>query len=134
VYDTLLLLHVLAAFMLLTTVVIASAYVLGSPVTRSGAHVSNLLWDIGGLGTLVFGVWLALYVEGYGIFDGWVLIAIVLWLAATGVGSQLRIAPAGEQDAGAAPAPTLQRVAAMHWVRTVIVLLLLLDMIYKPGA
>jgi hypothetical protein len=133
-YDTLLFLHVLFAFALFVTVVASSAYVLGSPLGRAGSHVSNLLWDIGGLGTLVLGVWLALYVDGYGIFDGWVLIAIVLWLAATGVGSQLRIAPAAEGGAGVAASAPDPRFARMHWVRTAIVVLLLLDMIYKPGA
>ena len=37
------------------------------------------LWNVGGLGVLVFGVWLALEVDGYELWDGWIIAAMVLW-------------------------------------------------------
>jgi hypothetical protein len=43
------------------------------------------LWDLGGLATLVLGIWLAIYVDGYEVWDGWIIAAIVLWLVATGL-------------------------------------------------
>jgi hypothetical protein len=121
VYDTLLFFHVLAAFMLGATVVVSSAFVLGAPAEPRTTTVANVLWDVGGLGTLVFGVWLALYVDGYEIWDGWILAAIVLWAIATELGRRVR-------DIAVANAAT------WHWLRTLAVVLLLADMVWKPGA
>lgn len=120
-YDTLLFIHVLTAFALGATVVISSAIVLGAPVVGATQRVSNVLWDVGGLGTLVFGVWLALYVDGYGIFDGWILGALVLWAVATELGRRARdLSSPG--------------IAMWHWLRVVAVLGLLVLMVWKPGA
>jgi hypothetical protein len=121
VFDTLLFFHVLAAFMLGATVVVSSALVLGAPAAPRMSTVANVLWDVGGLGTLVFGVWLALYVDGYEIWDGWILAAIVLWAIATELGRRVR-------DIAVA------NVATWHWLRTLAVVLLLADMVWKPGA
>ena len=54
--------------------------------------VGNVLWTIGGLGTLVFGIWLALYVKGYEIWDGWIITAIVLWAIGTELGRRAQAA------------------------------------------
>jgi hypothetical protein len=121
VYDTLLFFHVLAAFMLGATVVVSSALVLGAPAAPRTSTVANVLWDVGGLGTLVFGVWLALYVDGYALWDGWILAAIVLWAIATELGRRAR-------DVAVA------NFATLHWLRTLVVVLLLADMVWKPGA
>jgi hypothetical protein len=121
VYDTLLFFHILAAFMLGSTVVVGSALVLGAPAAARTATISNVLWDVGGLGTLVFGVWLALYVDGYQIWDGWILAAIVLWAIATEAGRRARDL-------------TVADVATWHWLRTLFFVLLLADMVWKPGA
>ncbi len=59
-YDTLLFLHVLAAFALAATVVIFSAIALGLAADSRVLAVGNVLWAVGGLGTLVFGIWRAL--------------------------------------------------------------------------
>ena len=112
-----------------------SAIVLGAPTTRAATTVARRLWDVGGLGTLVLGIWLALYVDGYELWDGWILGAIVLWLLATAAELQGgRVARrraseiSGEGDAPVRPDPL------MHWVGTVVTVLLLADMIFKPGA
>jgi hypothetical protein len=87
---------------------------------------------VGGLGTLVLGVWLALDIDGYEIWDGWIIAAIVLWLLATGAGSQVSraVQPRGDNSAVALP----PAVVTAHWVRTLVVIALLAVMIYKPGA
>jgi hypothetical protein len=121
VTDTLLFLHVLAAFMLMATVVMLSGVALGALAPGRTVSVANLLWDVGGLGTLVFGVWLALDIDGYGLFDFWVVAAIVLWAIATWLGLQAR-STIGEP-----------RFAQWHWLRAAVVVLLLADMIFKPG-
>ena len=105
-YDWLLFLHVLSAFALVATVVIFSAFALGMATDSRLLAVGNALWNVGGLGTLVLGIWLALYVDGYEIWDGWIITAIVLFAIATELGrrAQLGYTPA----AGAArPAPPL---------------------------
>ena len=87
VNETLLFLHVLAAFSLVAATVIYSAFVLGSPVNRATTRtIAEILWGLGGLGTLVLGIWLALDTDGYSLGDGWIISAIVLWVLATGAG------------------------------------------------
>jgi hypothetical protein len=136
VYDTLLFLHVLAAFALVATVVIFTAFALGAATDSRVLAVGNVLWAIGGLGTLVFGVWLALYVKGYEIWDGWIIAAIVLWAIGTELGRRAQdgyVAAVGPGEGTAASADA-QRAALMHWLRSLVVLALLVVMIYKPGA
>ena len=124
-YDTLLFFHLLAAFLLAVTVVTYTAVALGAATTGRTLFVADRCWDVGGLGTLVLGIWLAIDVDQYEIWDGWILGAIVLWFVATGLGqsTQRRLAA----DSGA-------DIAVMHWLRTLTVLGLLVLMIWKPGA
>jgi hypothetical protein len=125
-YDWLLFLHVLMATALFTTVVIFSAFALGMPADGRVLSIGNALWAVGALGTLVFGVWLALYVKGYEIWDGWIIGAIVLWAIATELGRRAQVAWTDDTGAG--------NGNLMHWLRSVAVIGLLVLMIYKPGA
>jgi hypothetical protein len=125
VYDWLLFFHLLAAFLLAATVVMYSAVALGATATGRMLFVADRCWDVGGLGTLILGIWLALHLDEYGFFDGWILGAIALWFVATGLGQSVqRRTASGEVSA----------VAAMHWLRTIAVLGLLILMVWKPGA
>jgi hypothetical protein len=132
VYDTLLFLHVLSSFFLAAGVVIYSSFVLGSPVNGPTRLTAEVVWGIGGLGTIVLGIWLALYLDAYQIWDGWIIGAIVLWLLATGVGQPVSRAfqPRGDDSAIAVDA----RIVTAHWVRTLLVIALLVVMVWKPGA
>ncbi len=123
-YHTLLFFHLVAAFLLAVTVVMYSAVALGGASSPRMLFVADRCWDVGGLGTLIFGIWLALNLDEYDFFDGWILLALGLWLVATGLGQsvQRRI---GSEDARA--------VVALHWIRTIVVLALLVTMIWKPG-
>jgi hypothetical protein len=136
VYDTLLFLHVLAAFALVATVVIFSAFALGLEADSRVFAVGNALWNVGGLGTLVFGIWLALYVKGYELWDGWILTAIVLWAIGTELGRRAQVGYAAATAAGGGASDTaeVRQAALMHWLRAVVVLALLVVMVYKPGA
>ena len=124
-YDTLLFLHLLAAFVLAVTLVTYTAVALGAPAGGRTLFVADRCWDVGGLGTLLLGIWLALYLEEYDFFDGWILGAIGLWVIATGLGDALRRRLADGETAA---------VSTMHWLRTLAVLGLLVLMIWKPGA
>ncbi|MBN1530265.1 MAG: hypothetical protein JW895_14490 [Thermoleophilaceae bacterium] len=129
-YDWLLFLHLIGAFASVGSAVVFSV------LLASGARVAapeltflgRRLWDVGGTLTLVFGVWLALDLDSYGIFDGWILGAFVLWAIAGGVGIQLGLAFASDEP------PAQSRVRTLYAAMTVSVLALLVIMIYKPGA
>jgi hypothetical protein len=123
VYDWLLFLHLLAAFLLAVTAVTYSAVALGAPANGRTLFVADRCWDVGGLGTLVFGVWLALYLDQYEFWDGWIIGALALWLVATGLGDGVRRRVGNGE-----------RAALMHWLRTLAVVGLLVLMIWKPGA
>jgi cell division protein FtsW (lipid II flippase) len=127
VYDWLIFLHLLAAFLLSVTAVTYSAVALGAQAGGRTMFVADRCWDVGGLGTLVFGVWLALYLDQYEFWDGWIIGAIVLWVVTTGLGDGLRrrLADAEAFDS---------RAALLHWLRTLAVLGFLVLMIWKPGA
>jgi hypothetical protein len=132
VYDTLLFLHVLSAFVAFVTVAVFAAYAFGVPVDSASFRIADLSWNVSGAGLLVFGVWLALYVDGYELWDGWILGALALFAATAVFGSLARngalaaIANGGER--------TARRADTWHWLRTAAVVGILVLMIWKPGA
>jgi len=130
-YDWLLFLHVLAAFAIVASVVAFTVLV----VTPDAAALrltplARRLWDIGGGGTIFFGVWLALNRPEYGIFDGWVIAALLLWFISAGTGTRFGMAYESARQTGSPP----ERSLALYGVMTAAVALLLLDMIFKPWA
>jgi uncharacterized membrane protein len=132
VYQALLFFHVLAAFFLAVGVVAYSAFVLGGPVNRPTRLVAEILWGVGGFGTLVFGIWLALNRPEYEIWDGWIIAALILWVLATGSGAQASrgVQPVGDDSAVAVG----RRTQIAHWMRVLYVVALLVVMVWKPGA
>ena len=132
-YDFLLFAHVLAGFSLLAMVVMYSGFAFGGPAPKGAVNVAYALDAIGGVGTLIFGVWLALYVDGYGILDGWIIAALILWAAAaeTGRRSHARVTPTTADGTVAAVDRDMIR---WHVIRTALIVILLADMIFKPGA
>jgi hypothetical protein len=132
VYDALLFLHVLAAFLMVAGVVIFSSFVLGGPIDRPNKLTAEILWGVGSAGTIVFGVWLALNRPEYEIWDGWIIAAVVLWVLANGAGARVSRELKPTSDGSAITID--RRVAFAHWMRVLWVVLLLLDMVWKPGA
>jgi hypothetical protein len=131
-YDWLLFLHVAAAFALVAGIVAYGAVILGpaGDVARRVLAVPALaMWNAGGIGVLVLGIALAIEVDTYEVWDGWILGAIVVWFVASAAGGPLSRDVRDEQkplDRGAARA----RLAVM----ALATLLLLVDMFFKPGA
>jgi hypothetical protein len=130
-YDWLLFLHVLSAFAIVGSVVVFTVVVLGArgasgraPVLRL-TPVARRLWDVGGAGTLVFGVWLAIDLDQYGLFDGWVLAALALWAIAAAGGIRLGQLLQSDRPSG---------TSLPYAVMTIAVAALLVVMVYKPGA
>ena len=138
-YHTLLFLHLIAAFLLAVTVVMYSAVALGATAGGRMLFVADRCWDVGGLGTLVLGIWLALNLDEYDFFDGWILGAIVLWFVATGLGQMVQrrmatgVTGAATGETSAASGET-GAVDTLHWLRTLVVIGLLVLMAWKPGA
>ncbi len=127
-YEWLLFLHLLAAFLLVSGLVGYSVLVLSGgseAVSRALGPPALALWNAGGLGTLVFGVWLALDVDGYELWDAWIIAALVLWLVASGAGGQLERSVREGKLAG---------TRRLYLVMALATLALLFDMIFKPGA
>ena len=145
-YDVLLFFHVLAAFATVTVVVLLTTFAIA---TRSGRAVEALpvlrlsglarrLWDFSGLGTLVFGIALALDVDGYSLLDGWILAALALWIVAAGAGTRVgqafQEAHVAAQRGEVEPETAVRGTRTLHVVMAVAVTALLVVMIYKPGA
>jgi hypothetical protein len=129
--DWILALHVLSAFALVAAVVVFWVLVAGQRTSPDSAglvpigRIATVAVSVGSLGTLVFGIWLALSVGGYDLWDGWIVAAFVLWLI--GVGT-------GERGGKAFAAGDSRRGISLQAVSSIAILLILVDMIWKPGA
>jgi hypothetical protein len=132
-YDWLLFLHLLAAFLLVAGVAAYGVIVLGGAAGPAARPVlagpALAMWNLGGVGVLVLGIALAIEGDAYQPWDGWILAAIVLWFVASGAGGPLargvRDETAG-RDRG--------RARVLFAVMAVATAMLLLDMVFKPGA
>jgi uncharacterized membrane protein len=155
--DWMLALHVLSAFFFVTAVVLFWILIvvvrrMDSPDERlrmeSVVNVGNAAFAVGSVGTIVFGIWLAFSVGGYDIWDGWIIAALVLWVLAMpfgrgtgeaymrGANKARELRNAG-QTGSSAELLALNRTSdgvLMHFLTSVVVLLILIDMIWKPGA
>ena len=135
-YGTLLFLHVLGAFALVAAVGLFLAILLAvrrqpdTLVAQRMLPTARVLWAVGGLSALVFGIWLAIHVSQYSLTDGWILGAIVLWVIASAIGGRIS---SGYKNLGDGSLGGSQALIT-HGLLVLSVLLLLLDMIYKPGA
>ncbi len=131
-YEWLLFLHLVAAFLLVSGVVAYGVLVFGradAAVSRALGPPALGLWNAGGLGVIVFGVWLALEVDGYELWDGWIIAAIVLWFVGSGAGGRL-----GAEVREGKSVAQIDGARAIVAVMALSTLLLLIDMIWKPGA
>jgi hypothetical protein len=145
------------AFHLLSAFAIAAALVLFSVMVYRGRRMTaieetRLLFRVGPLGgvliaggiglTLVFGVILAVHSNTFNIWDGWVIAGIVLWAAFAAVGQRTGkyytdVQKLVEKDGTEAEALALLRAptgALLHLATVGLFVLILLDMIFKPGA
>ena len=156
-YDFLLFVHVLAAFTLVSAIVVYSVLtVVGwrndRPSRAAALHrigkVALPMVIGGGVGALIFGIWLAIYVDGYELWDGWILASLALWVVATATGQMsgrdyvkagelaTRLTAEGHDE----PSGELRQLTqsrhglVLQLVSDAAVLTLLILMIYKPGA
>jgi uncharacterized membrane protein len=155
--DWILALHVLSAFAYVAAIVLFWVLIVavrstdtadGTIRMRPVVKVGNICVAIGATGTIVLGIWLAFSVGGYDIWDPWIIAALVLWVLAaetgrrsgieymTGMTKAQELRAAGQEGSSAEllAVNRSQRGVQMHALSTVIVLLILIDMTWKPGA
>ena len=154
--DWILALHLLSAVALVAALVIFSIMIVALwhsddaarvASTMPLARIGTVLVMIGMAGTVVFGVWLAVSLDEYQLWDGWIIAALVLWLIGGILGQQSGAAyaeggrRAGELAAGGTTSsPELaetfgaSRAFWFHCATVAVVLLIIVDMIWKPGA
>jgi uncharacterized membrane protein len=155
--DWALALHVLSAFSFVAGIVLFWVLIVAVRRTDTPAEtlrmepivkVGQIAVGIGATGTIVLGIYLAFAVDSYAIWDGWIIAALVLWAIASELGRRTGAAylqgmnKAKELDAAGEQGPNegllaLNRTQAglvLHALTSLAVLLILLDMIFKPGA
>jgi uncharacterized membrane protein len=155
--DWVLALHVLSAFayiggIVLFWVLIAAVRKIDTPeeTIRMGpvVKVGNIAVGIGAIGTIVLGIYLAFALDGYAIWDGWIIAALVLWAVSGALGQRTGAAylrgmtKARELDNAGQGGSNRELLALnrtshgvlLHLLTSVGALLLILDMIFKPGA
>jgi uncharacterized membrane protein len=110
--------------------------------------VGNATVGIGAGGAILLGIWLAFSVGGYDIWDGWIIAALVLWVVAAALGRRTGteytkgMTKAQELQAAGQTGPNAELLAlnrtsngvVLHFLASVVVFLIILDMIWKPGA
>jgi hypothetical protein len=151
--DWMLALHLISAF------AVASALALFSVLVFSGRRMTTLeqtrtLFRVAPVGNalitaglglvLLFGVILAIDSDRFNIWDGWVIAAIVLFVIFAGVGQRsgayyMDVQKLAEAPDGGNEAEVLARLKAstgvmLHYATVALFVLILIDMIFKPGA
>ena len=155
--DWILALHVLSAFSLaagitLFWVIIVAVRRVDTPeeTLRMGptARVAGAAVGAGAVGTIIFGIWLALSYGDYDLWDGWIIAAIVLWIISVALGQRTNTAyaegvkKAQELQQAGQSGPNAELLAVnrtstglvLQLATTFVILLILIDMIWRPGA
>jgi uncharacterized membrane protein len=155
--DWILALHVLSAFAFVAGVVLFWVLIVAVRKTDTPeatirmepiVKVGNAAVGIGAGGTILLGIWLAFSVGGYDIWDPWIIAALVLWALSGALGQRTGQAymqgmnkaqelQAAGQTGSSSELLALNRTEQglrFHALTSVVLLLLLIDMIWKPGA
>jgi uncharacterized membrane protein len=154
-YDWLLFLHVTGAFFVLGGAVFAGVFNVAALRSERPSEVVLLFRlaqiAVGFIGagmllTLGFGLWLV-HDVGYGWGETWIILALVLWVASGAMGGaggkgERETRELAERLAAAGDAPSSELSAqlrnptrlALSWGSGVLVILILVLMVWKPGA
>jgi uncharacterized membrane protein len=155
--DWILALHLLSAFAYVAGMIVFWVLIVAVRKTDTPGgtirmapvvKVGTIATGVGAVGTIVFGLWLTFSVGGYRIWDFWIIAALVLWAIAGGLGGRTGKAymegmtkaqelEAAGQTGSNAELLALNRTQTgllLHTASSIALLLLLVDMIWKPGA
>jgi hypothetical protein len=112
------------------------------------AMVGATAIGIGLVGAIGFGIWLAILRDAFRVWDGWVIAAIILWCIATAAiiasfaeyrkpAERARALLASGQAGPDAELAALNRTTTallMRALASAAIVLIVIDMVYKPGA
>jgi hypothetical protein len=148
--------HILSAFAMVGAMVVFWIMIVALWGTDSTPRVASLmrvsrvgtvLVAVGSLGTIVFGVWLSISLDAFHLWDGWVIAAVVLWAIGVELGRRggalygeagteaQRLAQSGTETSPlVAETFRASRAFQFHTASSLVILLILIDMIWKPGA
>ena len=154
--DWLLALHLLAAFALIAALVLYTAVMVANwgadrPQRASAffrlAAIGGPLVGAGSGLALLFGIALAIDLDEYDPWDGWIVVSIVLWAIGSATGSRVgahytgvqelvqRLAADGDEPSAELAAKLSDaRVRTLHAVTVLAFTAVLVLMIFKPGA
>jgi hypothetical protein len=155
--DWILALHVLSAFSLVAGLILFWALIVvgrrtdtpaGTLSLSPIAKVGSATVGIGMVGTIVFGLWLAFSIGNYNVWDAWIIIALVLWFTGAALGRKTGEAflegpkKAEELQSAGQTGPNAELLALNRTSRgvrfqtltSIVVLLIIIDMIWKPWA
>ena len=123
--DWLLALHLLSAFALVAALVLFTAVMVanwgdGRPQRASAffrvAAIGGPLIGAGAGLVLLFGIWLAIDLDAYQVWDGWIIAAIILWAIGGYTGSKVgahytacRRRSTGSRRRATSPTPSSRR-------------------------
>jgi uncharacterized membrane protein len=155
--DWMLALHVLSAVTLVAGLILFWVVILAArrtdtpgetlrfgPLTR----IADGAVGVGMGGTILLGIWLAFSVGGYEIWDPWIVAAIVLWFVTAALGQRTSKAygpavrkaqelQAAGQSGSSPELLALNRTSTgvtLQALASLVVVVILVDMIWKPGA
>ena len=150
-YEWLLFLHIASGFAFFAAYTIVSVVLVAGRRTASAVTVRALLrlarpadalaW-VGATGTLVFGISLAVDLDAYQLWDGWIVGAIALWLVAEEVirrqdlffKNATRIARTSTRADDLRPVLGSRHALIMHLFGSLALLGMVVLMIFKPGS
>jgi uncharacterized membrane protein len=155
-YHWLLVFHVVGAFMVLGGAVMGGIFNVAALRRERPSEIAVLLGltrlavtsiTAGMVVALVFGLWLVANLDFVGWGDAWVIIALILWFVASALGGiggkrerrtrELAEQLAAQGDEPSADLRAMQRdpvTLALSWGSGVVVLVILILMIWKPGS
>jgi len=136
-YDWLLFLHVLSAFLLVGALVALWGLIIGTRLSapliaaddaRLYGRIAGPIVGVGMIGAIVLGIALAIDSEDFHPWDAWIVAALVLWMVAGWAGGQagrtFERDPVGGRRAG----------IRFQVINSIAILAILVLMIWKPGA
>lgn len=154
--DWILALHLLAAFAFLGALIVFTLMIIALWNTDSTrrvtsfmlvARIGTVMVAVGAIGSVVFGIWLSLTKEPYDPWDAWIVVSLVLWAVAGGLGGRAgkeygdaALEAARLLESGVETSPEVRatygpsRAFWLHVAGTVGVLLIVVLMVWKPGA
>jgi uncharacterized membrane protein len=153
-YDWMLALHLLSAFAVAAALVFYSVLVVSGRRASATLADARLLFRIAPVATpliaagsvlvLIFGIILAVDSDRFEIWNGWIIAGIVLWTILGAVGQRTGayytdVQKLAEREGDASEQEVLAQLraptgAVLHLATVGVFVLILLDMLFKPGA